>query len=67
MLVGNVTFDLPAGFAIMIYRRKARDGLINGANWQAIFVPPAMSNWAILDARPTVFGPGRPKPVVLTP
>ncbi|XXG47393.1 hypothetical protein AAC387_Pa02g2057 [Persea americana] len=51
----------------MIYRRKARDGLIDGANGQARFEPPAWSNWAILDARTTVFGPVRPMPIVPTP
>ncbi|XXG47329.1 hypothetical protein AAC387_Pa02g1992 [Persea americana] len=51
----------------MIYRRKALDGLIDGANRQARFEPPAWSNWAILDARTTVFGPVRPMPIVPTP
>ncbi|XXG47392.1 hypothetical protein AAC387_Pa02g2055 [Persea americana] len=65
--VEALTFDPPARFAIMIYRRKARDGLIDGANGQARFEPPAWSNWAILDARTTVFGPVRPMPIVPTP
>ncbi|XXG47333.1 hypothetical protein AAC387_Pa02g1996 [Persea americana] len=65
--VEALTFDPPARFAIMIYRRKARDGLIDGANRQARFEPPAWSNWAILDARTTVFGPVRPMPIVPTP
>ncbi|XXG47336.1 hypothetical protein AAC387_Pa02g2020 [Persea americana] len=65
--VEALTFDPPARFAIMIYRRKARDGLIDGANRQARFEPPAWSKWAILDARTTVFGPVRPMPIVPTP
>ena len=66
-LVEAVTLDPPAGFAIVIYRWKARDEQIDGANRQARFESPAGPNRTNLEAVPTVFRPGRPTTIVPTP